>query len=202
MVMSRRRRAGLFMKINDLGPDAPRPTADSFRAILPCANRGRTDVYRPDDNIGTRGCTRCRGATQEAFHRRLSLSALPASHGRGLRCRHRGMNSAHELALRGWRVTVIKSNPDAGGFFRSARMHGDGNMPSEYSWLGMGPWYHNLFYLLKQIPFDDAGSMYEKALCRPIDFGVAPDAGIAQCRRQRGLPPRGPAGCAGPGSPP
>lgn len=91
MVMSRRRRAGLFMKINDLGPDAPRPTADSFRAILPCANRGRTDVYRPDDNIGTRGCTRCRGATQEAFHRRLSLSALPASHGRGLRCRHRGI---------------------------------------------------------------------------------------------------------------
>jgi hypothetical protein len=28
----------------------------------------------------------------------------------------------------------------------------------------MGPWYHNLFDLLKQIPFDESGSIYDKAL--------------------------------------
>lgn len=53
-------------------------------------------------------------------------------------------------------------------------------MPSEYSWHGMGPWYHNLFDLLKQIPFDETGSLYERALSRPIAFGVAPDSGSAQ----------------------
>ncbi|MDQ3288319.1 MAG: FAD-dependent oxidoreductase [Pseudomonadota bacterium] len=91
-----------------------------------------------------------------------------------------GLAAAHEFARRGWQVTVIEENPDAGGFFRSARMPGDDDMPSEYSWHGMGPWYHNLFDLLKQIPFDDEGSLYEKALSRPIDFGVAPDSGTAQ----------------------
>lgn len=52
-------------------------------------------------------------------------------------------------------------------------------MPSEYSWHGMGPWYHNLFDLLQQIPFDAHGSVYARALSRPIDFGVAPDEGEA-----------------------
>jgi len=41
----------------------------------------------------------------------------------------------------------------------------------------MGPWYHNLFDLLKQIPFDEAGSLYDKALSRPIAFGIFPDSG-------------------------
>ncbi len=46
-------------------------------------------------------------------------------------------------------------------------------MPSEYSWHGMGPWYHNVFDLMKQIPFDESHSLYERALSRPIDFGLA-----------------------------
>lgn len=97
-------------------------------------------------------------------------------HGAGIA----GLAAAHEFARRGWQVTVIEENPDAGGFFRSARRHEDGNIPSEYSWHGMGPWYHNLFDLLKQIPFDDTGSLYERALSRPIAFGVAADTGTAQ----------------------
>jgi uncharacterized protein with NAD-binding domain and iron-sulfur cluster len=74
---------------------------------------------------------------------------------------------------------VYEANPDAGGFFRSARLPCDKNMPSEYSWHGMGPWYHNVFDLMKQIPFDETGSMYDRALSRPIDFGLAPNDGEA-----------------------
>ena len=59
-------------------------------------------------------------------------------------------------------------------------------MPSEYSWHGIGPWYHNVFDLMKEIPFDDTGSMYEKGLSRPIDFGVAPDDAEARFDDQRG----------------
>lgn len=50
-------------------------------------------------------------------------------------------------------------------------------MPSEYSWHGFGPWYHNVYDLMQQIPFDASGSLYEKALSRPIDFGLATDDG-------------------------
>lgn len=52
------------------------------------------------------------------------------------------------------------------------------HMPSEYSWHGMGPWYHNTFDLMKQIPFYDRGTLYDSVLSRPIDFGIFPgDAG-------------------------
>lgn len=91
-----------------------------------------------------------------------------------------GLTVAHELARRGWKVNVYEGNPDAGGFFRSARRSGDHDTPSEYSWHGLGPWYHNAFDLMKQIPFDASGSVYDRALSRPIDFGVAPDRGEAQ----------------------
>ena len=91
-----------------------------------------------------------------------------------------GLSAAHELVRRGYRVNVYESGSEAGGFFRSARMPRTGNLPTEYSWHGMGPWYHNLFDLLKQIPFDDSGSVYEKALSRPIAFGIFPDAGKAE----------------------
>lgn len=91
-----------------------------------------------------------------------------------------GLTAAHELARRGWKVSVYEENPDAGGFFRSARTQGDHDTPSEYSWHGMGPWYHNVFDVMKQIPFDAEGSVYDRALSRPIDFGVAPDRGRAQ----------------------
>lgn len=91
-----------------------------------------------------------------------------------------GLSAAHELSRRGWSVSIYESTDEAGGFFRSARRSNDDQMPSEYSWHGMGPWYHNVFDLMRQIPFDADGSVYDCALSRPIDFGVAPDAGTAE----------------------
>jgi uncharacterized protein with NAD-binding domain and iron-sulfur cluster len=91
-----------------------------------------------------------------------------------------GLSAAHELVRRGYRVSVYESTAEAGGFFRSSRSPQAGNLPTEYSWHGMGPWYHNLFDLLKQIPFDESGSIYDKALSRPIAFGIFPDSGEAR----------------------
>ncbi len=91
-----------------------------------------------------------------------------------------GLSAAHEFARLGYKVSVYEANHEAGGFFRSARVPGDENMPSEYSWHGFGPWYHNVFDLMKQIPFDETGSVYDKCLSRPIDFGIAPDKGGAE----------------------
>ena len=91
-----------------------------------------------------------------------------------------GLSAAHEFARLGYRVSVYEANAEAGGFFRSARLPTDGGMPSEYSWHGMGPWYHNAFDVMKRIPYDETGSVYDKALSRPIDFGTAPDKGSAE----------------------
>lgn len=86
-----------------------------------------------------------------------------------------GLSAAHEFARLGYQVSVYEANREAGGFFRSARSFEDGNMPTEYSWHGMGPWYHNTFEMLQQIPFDETGSVFDKGLTRPIDFCLAPD---------------------------
>lgn len=86
-----------------------------------------------------------------------------------------GLTAAHELSKRGYKVNVYESNPDAGGFFRSTSMPEDQGMPSEYSWHGFGPWYHNVFDIMHQIPFNDTHTVYEKGLSRPVNFGIAPD---------------------------
>jgi hypothetical protein len=91
-----------------------------------------------------------------------------------------GLSAAHEFARLGYKVTVYEANHYAGGFLRSARLAENDGTPSEYSWHGFGPWYHNAFDVMKQIPFDESGSVYEKGLSRPIDFGLAPDQGTAQ----------------------
>lgn len=88
-----------------------------------------------------------------------------------------GLTAAHELARLGYRVQLFEANSAVGGFFRSARLPENGNTPSEYSWHGMGPWYHNTFDLMRQIPFDTAGTIFDRALSRPIDFGIFTDEG-------------------------
>ena len=90
-----------------------------------------------------------------------------------------GLTAAHEFSRLGYEVAVYEANAEAGGFYRSARRPSDKKMPSEYSWHGIGPWYHNVFEVLKQIPFDKTGSLYDKALSRPIGFGLATDEGKA-----------------------
>ncbi len=91
-----------------------------------------------------------------------------------------GLTVAHELSQRGHQVRVYESTEESGGFFRSARMKLSPKIPTEYSWHGFGHWYHNVFDILKQIPFDDSSSLYDKGLSRPIDFGLAPDEGQAR----------------------
>ncbi len=90
-----------------------------------------------------------------------------------------GLSAAHELIQLGYRVTVYEALDEPGGFFRSSRqLHT--NMPSEYSWHGFGPWYHNTFDILKEIPFHDNGSLYDTVLSRSIDFGIFPDDAKAE----------------------
>lgn len=84
-----------------------------------------------------------------------------------------GLSAAHEFAQLGYKVLVYEANHNAGGFFRSSRTAN--NMPIEYSWHGIGPWYHNVFDVMKQIPFDEQGSVYDKGLSRPMNFGIALD---------------------------
>ncbi|MHB9080690.1 MAG: FAD-dependent oxidoreductase [Pirellulaceae bacterium] len=91
-----------------------------------------------------------------------------------------GLSAAHEFTRLGYTVSVYEANGNAGGFFRSARIPENDDMPSEYSWHGFGPWYHNAFDVMKQIPFDESGTVYDKGLSRPIGFGLAPDNGQTQ----------------------
>ena len=89
-----------------------------------------------------------------------------------------GLSAAHELVQLGYHVSVYETGDEPGGFFRSSRS-GKDNMPTEYSWHGMGPWYHNTFDLMRKIPFRE-GNLYDLALSRPINFGIFPDAEKAQ----------------------
>jgi len=90
-----------------------------------------------------------------------------------------GLSAAHELARLGYSVAVYEVNDQAGGFFRSSRLSHN-NMPTEYSWHGMGPWYHNTFDIMQQIPFNEQGTIYDLALSRSIAFGIFPDKAKAQ----------------------
>jgi len=90
-----------------------------------------------------------------------------------------GLSAAHELVQLGYTVSVYEALDQPGGFFRSSRLSID-NMPSEYSWHGMGPWYHNTFDLMKKIPFKEKGSLYDSALSRSIAFGIFPDTDKAR----------------------
>lgn len=84
-----------------------------------------------------------------------------------------GLSAAHELVELGYDVSVYEALDQPGGFFRSARVR-QNDIPSEYSWHGMGPWYHNTYDVMRKIPFKD-GTVYDSALSRPIDFGIFPD---------------------------
>ena len=90
-----------------------------------------------------------------------------------------GLSAAHELNQLGYKVSVYEIMDIPGGFFRSRRVLKN-NMPSEYSWHGMGPWYHNTFDLMKKVPLRNDETLYDSILSQPIDFGIFPDDRRAQ----------------------
>jgi len=90
-----------------------------------------------------------------------------------------GLSAAHELVQLGYSVSVYETADEPGGFFRSYR-HPQDNLPTEYSWHGMGPWYINTFDLMQHIPFNEKGNIYDLALSRPVDFGIFPDTEKAE----------------------
>jgi hypothetical protein len=90
-----------------------------------------------------------------------------------------GLSAAHELSDLGYDISVYEALNQPGGFFRSARSS-ESNMPTEYSWHGMGPWYHNTFDLMRKIPFNDNQKLYDSVLSLPVDFGIFPDDAEAQ----------------------
>ena len=82
-----------------------------------------------------------------------------------------GLSAAHELVQLGYTVSVYEATDQTGGFYKSSRLSED-NMPSEYSWHGMGPWYHNTFDLMQKIPLNEKGNLYDLALSRSIAFPI------------------------------
>ena len=64
-----------------------------------------------------------------------------------------GLTVAHILVKKGFNVSVYEKNDIAGGMARSVRL--ENNVPTEHSWRGYGPFYNNLFKLLKQIPLNN-----------------------------------------------
>ncbi len=86
-----------------------------------------------------------------------------------------GLSAAHYLIERGYDVTVIESLDVPGGLARSERVPKDEGMPSEYSWRGFGPWYHNTFEVMKNIPVDKNNSVYDVELSHPVNFLLSSD---------------------------
>lgn len=61
-----------------------------------------------------------------------------------------GLTIAHELVEKGFDVRVFEKDTSAGGMAKSKRNEKD--IPTEHSWRGYGPFYHNTFDILKRIP--------------------------------------------------
>ncbi len=86
-----------------------------------------------------------------------------------------GLSAAHELAEKGYEVSVYEKLPEPGGVARSYRQT-PSSAPSEYSWRGYGPFYHNTFNLMKRIPTDNGRTVYDN-LSRPINFAFTKNKG-------------------------
>lgn len=75
-----------------------------------------------------------------------------------------GLTVAHELAKRGFEITVYERNEIIGGLARS-KYHKEGpdTYPVEYSWRVYGSGYHNLLRLLHEIPLrrGHSGRVYD-----------------------------------------
>ncbi|MBL4898465.1 MAG: FAD-dependent oxidoreductase [Colwellia sp.] len=88
-----------------------------------------------------------------------------------------GLSAAHHLMERGYNVTVYEATDKSGGLARSDRssLNEMSGVPSEYSWRGFGPWYHNTFELMKKIPSQRGGNIFDDELSNDMQFFIASD---------------------------
>lgn len=86
-----------------------------------------------------------------------------------------GLTAAHILILRGFQVTIYESEPIIGGMARSSR-ETSSHIPTEHSWRGYAPFYHNLYNIIKQIPLvqNPNKSVFDN-LSDPIRFHLLKD---------------------------
>ena len=61
-----------------------------------------------------------------------------------------GLTVAHELIEKDLKLMYMKKHHTAGGMARSEREKH--NVPTEHSWRGYGPFYYNVFDIMKRIP--------------------------------------------------
>ena len=64
-----------------------------------------------------------------------------------------GLTVAHYLIKNGYNVSLYEKSNVVGGMARSVR--DKNNVPTEHSWRGYGPQYHNFFRLAKDIPLSN-----------------------------------------------
>jgi hypothetical protein len=84
-------------------------------------------------------------------------------------CGISGLAAAHELVEKGgYKVNVYEKLSEPGGLARSYRSNSF-STPSEYSWRGYGPFYYNVFNLMKRIPIDNNKTVYDN-LSDPLYF--------------------------------
>jgi hypothetical protein len=83
-----------------------------------------------------------------------------------------GLTAAHYLNKRGYKVTVVEPLDTPGGLARSQRV-GD-QIPTEYSWRGFGPWYHNVYDLTREIKLGDK-TVYDTEFSRQVKFHLVQD---------------------------
>ena len=98
-----------------------------------------------------------------------------------------GLSSAHFLNQRGYKVIVIETLDVSGGMARSMRYSKD-NMPSEYSWRGIGHQYANTLEVMKQIPIQTQNGMsnvYDSQLSKPLKFYLLDNEGSKFAREQK-----------------
>jgi uncharacterized protein with NAD-binding domain and iron-sulfur cluster len=61
-----------------------------------------------------------------------------------------GLTCAHKLVNKGFEVELYEKEDVLGGMARGKR--NDEGIPIEHSWRGFGPFYHNLYGIMKEIP--------------------------------------------------
>ena len=61
-----------------------------------------------------------------------------------------GLTIAHELINKGFNVEIYEKSNISGGMARSTRI--TNNIPTDHSWRGYAPFYHNTYNIMKQIP--------------------------------------------------